>query len=114
MPERERLSIGADVVEAAACAYYNSDGWNHAAERTKADYREGMEAAIREALDKLGLRFEREYGFMDCPDPGAVLRVRAWRLVGFSDWRPVDAEPSIAASIPGYANGGNLANEPDA
>ena len=99
----DRLSIGADVVEAALDAYRAAVG--------SATYSgEAMEAAVREALDKLGLREERRVraAFMGPDDIEYPDELRV-RLV--SDWRPVDAEPARAASIPGYANGGNLASD---
>lgn len=88
----ERLPIGADVVEVA-----------YELLSVREPDREDVEAAIRVALDKLGLREEFQsawaFGAMECStasearfysqhDEGRQAQVR---LV--SDWRSVDAEP---------------------
>ena len=85
----DRLSIGADVVE-ASCRIFLS--WDQLSEQERADWMVDMEAAVREALDKLGLREEREeHGPAFIDSKGALSYLQA-RLV--SDWRQVDAEPA--------------------
>lgn len=77
----ERFPIGADVVEAAkrkretAHMFANSEA-------------QCMEAAIREALDKLGLR--EELG-TDWSQPPHVVSIHRY----VSAWRQVDAEPAM-------------------
>lgn len=90
-PMSERLSIPADVIEAAIEAwgdvFYAYQPQDAVRPATQA-----MEAAIREALDKLGLREERQ------EREDAVINSRGalnWLKARYiSDWRPVDAEPS--------------------
>jgi hypothetical protein len=86
MSDRDRLSIGADIVEAAREAF---DG----APRNIHGTNGRLEAAIREALDKLGLREERRVRTERTPFPSGPqwLRVEHRRLA--SHWRQVDAEP---------------------
>lgn len=97
----ERLSIGADVVEAAQAA------WVRAASPTPSERDRpllgAMEAAIREALDKLGL--QEEFGLAregydtphtTCPEREPLEPCEhgdnlVCRLT--TDWRQVDAEP---------------------
>jgi hypothetical protein len=102
MPDRERPSIGADVVEAAGEAIIAAEEAEHDPMSTFA-----IEAAIRVALDKLGLR-ERyrcawDTGAANCSsleearefaahDPQRRIEVS---LV--SDWRQVDVEPAACA-----------------
>jgi hypothetical protein len=121
------IPIGADVVEAAA-AYHESarraymrvagygtiERWEEMPASSRAVEIEHMQAA----LDKLGLREERavraglfgreRYVLEPGESPYRADRKQESRLV--SDWGPVDAEPAPAASIHGYANGGNLAS----
>ncbi len=82
------------LVEKATRVAFSREGdsavWDELPDEVREAHCADIEAAIRFVLDELGLRFEREYGFMDDPVPGAIRRVRAWRLVGASDWRPVE------------------------
>jgi len=50
------LLIPPEVVEAACLAMPGMSGWEKLAEREREDWRTDVEAAIRAALDKLGLR----------------------------------------------------------
>lgn len=112
MPERP--SIGADVVEAAIAAFESAPEHNSDRDPDTTN-RVAMGLAIREALDKLGLREQRtlllkwaDGSSSRCAEnapeasrgrpsgpsaPKSIVRER--RVV--SDWRPVDAEPTSTA-----------------
>jgi hypothetical protein len=82
----ERLSIGADVVEAAMGAYRAAVG--------SATYSgEAMEAAIREALDKLGLREERQLD-----RPGYMTGTVGQRRY-VTNWEEIPAGETPSASV---------------
>jgi hypothetical protein len=80
MPE---FPIPPEVVHAAVDAYHECESGGENA---------GFEAAIHAALDKLGLRVEREIEYHKGANPKATGRVR---LV--TDWRPVEREPDDGA-----------------
>lgn len=98
----DRLSMGADVVEAAIAAFESAPEHNSDRDPDTTN-RVAMGLAIREALDKLGLREERISHFVeDDPDTesGHFVDGGRARLVSDyydSDWRPVDAEPTSTA-----------------
>jgi hypothetical protein len=87
MPESARPPIPAEVVEAAVVAFEGAPEHNSDRDPDTTN-RVAVEAAIRGALDKLGLREERQQVAVNGPPSWR------WNVHFVSDWRPVDGEPS--------------------